>query len=78
TDVETGVGGSDHGQSTIEETTMEKITSADGTTLAPDWMRAAAAAVAATVPGATYRTVPGEDHAILRGPEVLAAEISRG
>ena len=57
---------------------MEKITSADGTTLAPDWMRAAAAAVAATVPGATYRTVPGEDHAILRRPEVLAAEISRG
>jgi hypothetical protein len=41
-------------------------------------MRAAAAAVGATVPGATYRTVPGEDHAILRRPEVLAAEISRG
>jgi hypothetical protein len=41
-------------------------------------MRAAAAAVAATVPGATCRTVPGEDHAILRRPEVLAAEISRG
>ena len=53
-------------------------TSADGTTLAPDWMRAAAAAVAATVPAATYRMVPGEDHAILRRPEVLAAEISRG
>jgi pimeloyl-ACP methyl ester carboxylesterase len=44
----------------------------------PDWMRAAAAAMAATVPGVTYRTVPGEDHAILRRPEVLAAEISRG
>jgi pimeloyl-ACP methyl ester carboxylesterase len=44
----------------------------------PDWMRAAAAAVAAAVPGATYRTVPGEDHAILRRPEVFAAEISRG
>jgi len=44
----------------------------------PDWMRAAAAAVAATVPGAVYRTVPGEDHGILRRPEVLAAEISRG
>ena len=44
----------------------------------PDWMRAAAAAVGATVPGATYSTVPGEDHAILRRPEVLAAEISRG
>jgi hypothetical protein len=44
----------------------------------PDWMRAAVAAVAATVPGATYRTVPGEDHGILRRPEVLAAEISRG
>jgi hypothetical protein len=44
----------------------------------PDWMRSAAAAVAATVPGATYRTVPGEYHAILRRPEVLAAEISRG
>jgi pimeloyl-ACP methyl ester carboxylesterase len=44
----------------------------------PDWMRAAAAAVAAAVPGATYRTVPDEDHAILRRPEVFAAEISRG
>jgi pimeloyl-ACP methyl ester carboxylesterase len=44
----------------------------------PDWMRAAAAAVAAAVPGAAHRTVPGEDHAILRRPEVFAAEISRG
>jgi len=40
-------------------------------------MPAAAAAVATTVPGATYRTVAGEDHGILRRPEVLAAEISR-
>jgi pimeloyl-ACP methyl ester carboxylesterase len=28
--------------------------------------------------GATYRTVPGEDHGILRRPDVFAAEISRG
>jgi len=40
-------------------------------------MRAGAAAVAATVPDATYRTVPGEDHAILHRPEVLAAEVSQ-
>jgi len=33
--------------------------------------------VATTVLGATYRTVAGEDHGILRRPEVLAAEISR-
>ncbi len=44
----------------------------------PEWMRAGAAAVAGTVPGATYRTIPGEDHAILHRPEVLAAAISRG
>jgi pimeloyl-ACP methyl ester carboxylesterase len=43
----------------------------------PEWMRAGAAAVADTVPGAAYRTVPGEDHAILHRPEVFAAEISR-
>jgi pimeloyl-ACP methyl ester carboxylesterase len=43
----------------------------------PEWMRAGAAAAAAAIPGATYRTVPGEDHAILHRPEVLAAQISR-
>ncbi len=44
----------------------------------PAWMRAAAAATAAAVPGAAHRTVPDEDHAILHRPEVFAAEISRG
>ncbi len=44
----------------------------------PAWMRAGAAAVASTVPGATYRTIAGEDHAIRHRPEVLAAAISRG
>jgi pimeloyl-ACP methyl ester carboxylesterase len=44
----------------------------------PAWMRAGAAATAAAVPGAAYRTVPDEDHAILHRPEVFAAEISRG
>jgi pimeloyl-ACP methyl ester carboxylesterase len=44
----------------------------------PAWMRAGAAATAAAVPGAAYRTVPGEDHAILHRPEAFAAEISRG
>ena len=44
----------------------------------PDWMRAAAAATAAAVPGAAHRTVPGEDHAILHRPAAIAAEISRG
>ena len=37
----------------------------------PAWMRAAAAAVAAAVPGARAETVAGEDHGVLRHPEVL-------
>jgi pimeloyl-ACP methyl ester carboxylesterase len=41
----------------------------------PEWMRAAAAAAAAAIPGAAYETVPGEDHAILQRPEVFAAAL---
>ena len=44
----------------------------------PEWMRTGAAAAAAAIPAATYRTVPGEDHAILQRPEGFAAEIRRG
>jgi pimeloyl-ACP methyl ester carboxylesterase len=44
----------------------------------PDWMRAGAAAAAAAVPGAAYRTVPGEDHSILHHPEVFAAALRAG
>jgi pimeloyl-ACP methyl ester carboxylesterase len=43
----------------------------------PEPLRAGAAAAAAAIPGATYRTVPGEDHSILQRPEAFAAEISR-
>jgi len=37
----------------------------------PEWMRAAARAVAAAVPGARSETVDGEDHGVLRNPEAL-------
>lgn len=37
----------------------------------PAWLRGAAAAVAAAVPGAVARTVPGEDHGVLHRPEAL-------
>jgi pimeloyl-ACP methyl ester carboxylesterase len=36
------------------------------------WMVAAAKAIAATVPGARYVSIPGEDHAILHRPQNLA------
>jgi pimeloyl-ACP methyl ester carboxylesterase len=44
----------------------------------PESMRSGAKAAADAVPGAAYRTVPGEDHAILHHPDVFAAEIRRG
>jgi pimeloyl-ACP methyl ester carboxylesterase len=37
----------------------------------PGWMPAAARAVAAAVPEGRYRTIEGEDHGVLRHPEVL-------
>ena len=37
----------------------------------PEWLRAAARAVAAAVPGARSETVEGEDHGVLRRPEAL-------
>lgn len=37
----------------------------------PAWMRAAAAAVAAAVPGARAETIAGEDHGVLHHPEAL-------
>lgn len=37
----------------------------------PDWMRHATEAVAATVPGARYVTLDGQDHAILQDPAPL-------
>jgi pimeloyl-ACP methyl ester carboxylesterase len=43
----------------------------------PAWMRSAARAVAAAVPGAAGETVPGEDHGVLHHPEALVPVLRR-
>jgi pimeloyl-ACP methyl ester carboxylesterase len=43
----------------------------------PEWLRAAARAVAAAVPGARSETVEGEDHGVLRHPEALVPVLTR-
>ena len=43
----------------------------------PAWMRAAAAAVAAAVPGAVAETLPGQDHGVLHQPEALVPVLRR-
>ena len=42
----------------------------------PGWLREGARAVAATVPGARYVTIDGEDHGVLGHPEALRAVLT--
>ncbi|MGH3382058.1 MAG: alpha/beta fold hydrolase [Actinoallomurus sp.] len=42
----------------------------------PGWLREGAHAVAATVPGARYVTIDGEDHGVLNHPEALRAVLT--
>ena len=43
----------------------------------PEWARVTAASVAAAVPGAAYRSLPGQDHAVLWAPTPLVGPLTQ-
>ena len=51
--------------------TIEVPALAIGGSLSPQWLPAAARAVAGAIPGARYETLEGQDHGVLNQPEAL-------